>query len=130
MRQNRIGPRAEFRQQENLRINASPNLAEKFHGLKSLTVDLAYYDAGGAHKTSEIKYTVNLANAKSAFSFTCPNHECIGGDFDLSDRLASAVAAGLAFTTGEMCCQGWQSKTTIGSAHCHNVLRYKLNLEY
>jgi hypothetical protein len=130
MQQHKISPRAEYRQQENLRISASPNLAERFHGLKSLTVDLAYYDSGGIHKTGQIKYTVNLANAKSAFSFICPNNECIGGDFDLSQELAEAVAAQLTTATGEACCQGWQSKTTIDSVHCHNILRYKFSLEY
>ncbi|HYT61274.1 MAG TPA: hypothetical protein VEL06_13955 [Haliangiales bacterium] len=130
MQRHKIGPRAEYRQQENLRINASPNLAERFHELKSLKVDLAHYAAGGVHKTSEIKYTVNLANAKSVFSFTCSNNECVGGDFDLSEKLANAVAAHLTTTAGELCCQGWQSKTTIESKHCHNVLRYKLSLEY
>jgi hypothetical protein len=130
MSQHKPSPRAEYRQRENIRINASPNLAEKFGGLKSLTVDMAYYLAGGTRMTTEIKYTVNLANAKSEFWFACPNHECVGGDFDLSEKLASAVAGHLATTTGEMCCQGWQSKSTIESARCHSVLRYKLNLEY
>ena len=123
-------PRAEFRQQENLRINASPNLAEKFPELKSLSVDLTYYDSEELHKASQIKYTVNLNNAKSAFSFMCPNNECVGGDFDLSEKLAGAVAARLATATGEILCQGWQSKTTIDSVHCHKALRYTLKLEY
>jgi hypothetical protein len=126
----RTSPRAEYRQQENLRINAAPNLAEKFCELKSLTVDLEYYDAGGVRRTSALKYRVNLANAKSAFSFACPNNECVGGDFDLSEKLASTVNAHLATATGEMCCQGWQSKTAIDSTRCHSVLRYKLTLEY
>jgi hypothetical protein len=130
MPQIKTSPRAEYRQRENLRINASPNLAVKFRGLKSLTLDLAFYDAEGLHKTSEIKYTVNLANAKSVFSFSCPNNECVGGDFDLSEKLAEAVAAHLTTTSGELRCQGWQSKTTIESTHCHRVLRYKLSLGY
>lgn len=93
-------------------MSASPNLGETFRGLKSLSVDLAYYNAGGTHKTSEIKYSVNLASARSVFLFLCPNHECVGGDFDLSGKLAGAIAAHLTSATGEMCCQGWQSKTT------------------
>lgn len=130
MHQHKTSPRAEYRQQEGLRINASPSLAEKFHELKALTVDLEYYDSGGIHRTSEIKYTVNLANAKSAFSFICPNNECIEGDFDLSQELASAVAARLSVVTGEACCKGWCSKTTIGTMQCGNILRYKLSLGY
>jgi hypothetical protein len=29
-----------------------------------------------------------------------------------------------------MCCQGWQSKTTIDTVPCHNILRYTLSLGY
>lgn len=130
MQTHKLTPRAEYRQQENLRINASPNLAERFPKLKALTVELTHFDAGGVHKTSHIKYTVNLANAKSVFSFTCPNHECVGGDFDMSEPLARAVESRATSAAGELCCQGWQSKTTIHSVYCHNVLRYKLTLVY
>ncbi len=130
MSQHKINPRADFRQQENQRINAAPNLAETFHALKSLSVDLEYYEEGGIRKTAQIKYTVNLTKAKAVFSFPCPSDNCIGGDFDLSEKLASAVDEHLTTATGEICCQGWQSKTTIDSVCCHRVLRYKLNLEY
>ena len=126
----KIGPRAEYRQRESLRINASPNLAERFTELKSLTVELSYFDASGLHRTSQIKYTVNLAHAKSVFSFACPNDECVGGDFDLSQQLAAAVAARRTSVSGESSCQGWQSKATIDSLRCQHLLRYKLSLEY
>jgi len=43
----------------------------------------------------------------------CPNAGCIRGDFDLSDQLAKAVKEHRTTVTAEMCCQGWQSKTTI-----------------
>jgi hypothetical protein len=64
------------------------------------------------------------------FRLDCPNSECIGGDFDLSEALTQTVAAREGTATGEMCCQGWLSKTTIDRLHCHNILRYKLSLEY
>ena len=130
MAQHKTSLREEYRQREKLRINTSPSLAEKFGELKALAVDLEYYDAGGLRKTSEIKYTVNLAHAKSVFSFMCTNSECVGGDFDLSEKLARAVGARLATATGEIACSGWQSKTTIDSVHCGNVLRYRLKLGY
>lgn len=126
----RIGARAEYRQQEGQRIKDSATLANKFHNLKSLTVDLTYYNPEGVTKSSQIKYVVNLDNAKSVFRFHCLNSECVGGDFDLSEELANAVAARRTNTTGEMCCQGWRSKTTIDTHHCHNILRYKLSLAY
>jgi hypothetical protein len=130
MRTQKYDPRAEHRQRQNLRVTSSPNLAEKFRSLKSLEVDLAYYEAGGIRKTSEIKYKVNLANAKSIFSFNCNNHECVGGDFDLTEKLASAIATKLKTTEGEACCQGWRNSVAIDSLRCRNILRYKLSLKY
>src|SRR2546423_13069837 len=109
----RTGARAEHRQLEGLRIRESASLADTFRELKSLTVDLAYYDPEGMTRTSEIKYTVNLANAKSVFCFNCTNSECVRGDFDLSQDLARAVGSRQTSVTGEMSCQGWRSKTTI-----------------
>ena len=130
MHPRRIDLRAEHRQQENIRINASPNLAKAFENLKSLTVELQYFDAGAERKISEIKYTVNLENAKSIFSFSCPNSECVRGDFDLTEKLATAIASRVKSTDGEACCQGWRSKTTIDSVRCLDVLRYKFSMTY
>ncbi len=129
-RHKKIGPREEYRQQESQRINSSVSLSEKFQKLTSLVVELAYYDARSTTRKSEIKYTFNLQTAKSVFYFNCPNDECVGGDFDLSADLAKAVAERRTFITGQACCQGWLSKTTIDKIHCHNVLRYKLTLAY
>jgi hypothetical protein len=64
------------------------------------------------------------------FRFNCPNTECVRGDFDLTEELADAVKARRTTVTGEMVCQGWRSRTTIDTVHCHNVLRYKLTLTY
>jgi hypothetical protein len=130
MNYHKIGARAEYRQQEGQRILNSASLANKFQQLKSLTVDLTYYDPEGVTKSSAIKYTVNLDNAKSVFRFDCQNGECIRGDFDLSAELTKAVDAHHSIATGEMCCQGWRSKATIDTVPCHNILRYKLSLGY
>ena len=129
-RYKKVGPREEYRQQEGERIKNSVSLSEKFRNLKSLTVELAYYDQGSASKSSGMKYTFNLESAKSVFHFNCPNDECVRGDFDLSDELAKAVAERRTTATGESCCQGWLSKTTIDKIRCHNVLRYTLSLAY
>ena len=130
MYRQRTGARFEHREQESQRVKDSPSLASRFRKLKSLTVDLSYYDPEGVSKNSQVKYTVNLANAKSVFRFNCPNSECIRGDFDLTEKLAKAVAAHRTTVTGEMTCQGWRSKTTINSVRCANILRYKLTLVY
>jgi hypothetical protein len=126
----RNSARGEYHLQENQRVVESPSLADRFQQLKSLTVDLAYYDPKGLARSSQIKYTVNLAHAKSVFRFACHNNECVRGDFDLSDLLARGVEAQETSVAGEICCQGWRSKTTIDSVACHNLLRYKLSLTY
>ena len=130
MRHQKFTTRADYRQQESERTKESVTLSEKFRELKSLTVELAYFGSDGVTRNSQIKYTVNPDHAKSVFRFDCLNDECIRGDFDLSEALARAVAARRTTATGEMCCQGWLSKTTIDRIHCHNILRYKLSLEY
>ena len=130
MQNQRHSPRAEYRQQENQRVNDSANLAEKFHDLKSLTVDLAHFAPVSLAKTSEIKYTVNLAHAKAVFRVYCTNDECVGGDFDLSAALADAVAAHHTTASGEAICQGWRSKSSYDRTPCNNILRYRLSLGY
>jgi hypothetical protein len=123
-------PRREYREQESQRVEDSATLAEAFRDLKSLTVNLAYFSPGSFKRDSEIKYTVNLAHAKARFRFSCPNEQCVGGDFDLSAALAKAVAAHRDTLSGEVTCEGWRCQTAIGQLHCHRILRYKLSAEY
>jgi hypothetical protein len=130
MHHQKVGARAEYRQQQGQRVRDSGTLADKFPQLKSLTVDLRYYDSEGVTQSSQIRYTVNLTNAKSLFRFDCQNDQCVRGDFDLSDEITSAVAAQQTTATGELCCQGWLDKNTVGTAHCRKILRYKLSLAY
>jgi hypothetical protein len=126
----KLGPRAEYLQEQNQRVKDSASLQERYRELKSLTVEIAYFDEGGFVRRGEMKYTVNLAHAKSLFRFSCPNNECVSGDFDLSRELANAIAGRQEFTSGELICQGWRSRTTIDSVLCRNVLRYKLSIGY
>lgn len=130
MHQQRHGPRAEYRQEEGQRVKDSATLGEVFQKLKRLTVSLEYSDPQGVAKSKQVKYEVNLANAKSVFRFNCLNDECVRGDFDLSDELAKAVNQRRNSVSGEVVCQGWRSRTTIDSVHCHNILRYTLSLGY
>jgi hypothetical protein len=123
-------PRKEYRQQESQRVEDSATLAQTFQDLKSLTLNLAYFRPGSFTRNSEVKYTVNLANAKSRFRFCCPNEQCVGGDYDLSNALAEAVAAHQTSISGELICQGWRCQTAIGQERCHHILRYKLSAEY
>ena len=126
----KFNPRAECRQKENLRLQASASLASTFHDLKSLTVDLVHLAPGGRTKACEMKYTVNLSHAKSLFRFSCPNEECVAGDFDLSTELANAINARQPIVAGELTCNGWHSKTEIDRVRCNRILHYKLNVGF
>jgi hypothetical protein len=126
----REGLRFEYREQEGQRVKESPSLSDRFPQLKSLAVDIGFYNAAGVTKNTQIKYMPNLEKAKSVFRIDCPNNGCIGGDFDLSEQLVKAVAEHRTTVTAEMSCQGWQSKTTVDAVHCHNILRYTLSLAY
>ena len=130
MHHRKLGPRAEYRRQESERVKNSATLAERFQQLKSLTADLAYFGPGSLTRSTRLKYTFNLACAKSVFRFDCPNPECVKGDFDLSADLANAVAAHRSTLSGEVVCQGWRNKTTIDKVPCGHVMRYKLTAGY
>lgn len=126
----KISPRAEHRLREIQRVNNSASLAEKFPMLKSLRVDLAYFDPRGLTKTGELRYKVNVAHAKSVFSFSCQSGECLGGDFDLSDAVTEAVAHRRKSAEGEIRCQGTRKGPKESKRPCHNLLRYRLTLGY
>ena len=127
---NRLGPRAEYREQQARRVIASPSLAEKFHKLKSLTVSVVHYDPTGLTQYRQLTYDVNLGHAKSVFRLDCTNEECVHGDYDLTHELASAAAHRVTTAKGELRCDGWQSKAQIKKTKCRHVLRYQLKLGY
>ena len=123
-------PRTEYRQQKNQCVQDSPSLEARFPELKTLTVKLAHFDATGSRKGGALKYTVNMAHAKSLFRFDCGNAECLCGDFDLSDALAKAVTGRRKLAVGEMRCQGYRKKANLDKVPCQILLRYKLSLLY
>ena len=126
----KANPRAEYRLRETERVNNSVSLAEKFPKLKSLTVNLVYFDTDGLKKTGEVRYKVNVQHAKSVFSFVCPNAECVGGDFDLSGAVTHAVKGRRKVEEGEIRCQGIRIKAKKENMPCQNLLRYKFTLGY
>jgi hypothetical protein len=124
-------PRAEYRLLQRQRIDDSPVLALKFPKLKTLSLDLEYFDANGVTRNGGMKYQVNVEHAKSLFCFACPNGECVGGDFDLTEALAQAIAGGQKLVTGEARCPGVRHiKARKIQVPCQNILRYKLTLKY
>lgn len=130
MRHEKFTPREDYRLRQWQRTDESVTLSEKFRELKSLTVEFGYFGSDGLSRNRHIKYTVNPVRAKSVFRLDCANDECVFGDFDLSEALARMVAERQATANGELRCQGWLNQTTIDRIPCHQILRYKLSLEY
>jgi hypothetical protein len=126
----KANPRAEYRLREIQRVNGSVSLAEKFPKLKSLRVDLTYFEPDGLTRTGEVRYKVNVDHAKSVFSFVCQNGECLAGDFDLSGAVAEAVAKRRKNVEGEIRCHGSRVMPKSDTMPCRNLLRYKLALGY
>jgi|SRR4051812_26334573 len=124
-------PRTEYRLLRTEQVNSSATLSEKFPALKALIVTVDYFDSTGETRHSGMKYNVNLAHAKSLFCFNCVNADCAGGDYDLSERLAGAIATTRKLVEGELRCQGTRhSKERKIDWPCQSILRYKLTLRY
>jgi hypothetical protein len=123
-------PRQEYRLKQRDQIEASPLMAKKFPRLKTLTVTLKYFNSTGTIKHGEMRCKLNVEYAKSALWFACPGVECLGGDFDLSETLAQAVAARRKVLAGELRCQGTRKRGDRERESCQTLLRYKLNLNY
>ena len=123
-------PRQEYRLKQREEIEASPFIGNKFPKLKGLKVTLEYYEATGTTKNGQLKCKLNVAHARSKLWFACPGVECMGGDFDLSEALAKAVAERRKLATGELRCQGTRKRGDHDWVACPTLLRYKLNLNY
>jgi hypothetical protein len=130
MRHHKLSPRVEYRTQESQRVSRSTLLREQFGQLKAMTVDYEYFSPEGNTRNRQIKYTVNLEQARSVFRLECLNHECVGGDYDLTEVLATAVTARQATVAGERRCQGWLNRNTIDQVRCGHIIRFQLNFEY
>jgi hypothetical protein len=122
--------RQEYRLKQRAQIEAAPVMAKKFPRLKSLKLTLEYFDAAGTTKNGEMKCKVNVEHAKSVLWFACPGVGCTGGDFDLSEALAKAVAGRSKVATGELRCQGTRERGERERVPCQTLLRFKLNLAY
>jgi hypothetical protein len=126
----RRSPRQEYRLKQREWIEASPLMAKKFPKLKGLRVMLEFFDSAGNTKQGEMKCKLNVEHAKSALWFACPGVECTGGDFDLSQALAKAVAGRSKIAAGELRCQGTRKRGDREPVVCGTVLRYKFTLIY
>src|SRR5258705_10953889 len=130
IRPDKMDAPTEYRVRQTQRVTDSPSLADRFPELKSLSLELGHYDSEGVSRASQIKYTLNLKQARSVFRVDCVNKDCVHGDFDLSQEISNAVNSRTEAVAGELRCHGWLSKTTIDRVRCGKILRYRLNLAY
>jgi hypothetical protein len=127
----KLNARAEYRLLQNARIAESATLAAKFPKLRSLSVDLTYFDKTGNTRQGGMKYKVNVEHAKSMFYFACMGTDCAGGDFDLTKELAKAVTGKRKLIEGEMRCQGIRhNKERKEDIPCQSLLKYKVEICY
>jgi hypothetical protein len=124
----KVNPRVAYRLKQRELIEASPLMAKKFPRLKGVRVTLEYFNAAGTVRNGGMKCTLNVAHAKSVLWFACPGAECTGGDFDLSEALAQAVAGRQKSATGQLRCQGTRKRGDSEVVACGTLLHYKLNL--
>ncbi len=122
--------RQEYRFKQQEQIDASPLLSKKYPRLKAFRADLEFFDATGTTRNGGMKCRLNVEHAKSALWFACPGVECLGGDFDLSQVLAQAVAARRKVVSGELRCQGTRKRGDRDREPCGTLLRYRLSLAY
>ncbi len=127
----KVSPRVQYRLQQTERINGSPNLAEKYPKLKKLQINVEHFDSAGIGRDGGMKYRINLEHAKSIFCINCIYQDCAGGDFELSEVLASAIGHKRKVAEGEMRCQGIRSNPNVKKAGpCQGILRFKFTLGY
>jgi hypothetical protein len=124
-------PRDEHRLLERQRVADSASLAQTFPSLKSLKVELEFFDSKGYTRNGGMTYRANLEHAKSVFCFNCVNQDCVAGDYDLSENLSAAILAKRKTVTAELRCQGIRhNKERKSQTPCQSILRYKLSLAY
>ena len=115
----KLGPRAEYRQKQGRRVEASKTLAKTYSKLKALTVSVGYYAPESKVPQRQMTYDVNIGFAKSVFRLACSNMDCVRGDHELTEELSKAIAHRIKKVEGEQCCQGWLSKDTIKKTKCN-----------
>jgi hypothetical protein len=126
----KLTPAQEYQLRQAERMQNSPMLLAKFPHLKFLKVHLLYFDPSGLTQIGELKYSVNVSNAKCMFVFACRNAACACSHYDLSAAFANALHSRSKKVGGEVRCEGTRTRVKGEELPCGNLLRYKLTLGY
>jgi len=122
--------RKENRKEKFAQVEKSASLAVIYPRLKTLVVDLLYFDRDIVSWGHGLRYRANLETAKSMLHFNCPSPLCKGGGFDLSKDLSSAVAERQKSFEGSVRCLGVRDEITGKRTACESVLHFKMNLAF
>jgi hypothetical protein len=112
------------------RIEKSATLAVMYPGVKTLAINLLYFDRGIVARGHGLRYRANLQTAKSMLHFNCTSLLCKDGGFDLSAHLSSAVAQSRKSIVGAMHCPGFRDQETGKPAACESILHFKITLAF
>src|SRR5579872_5517326 len=130
----RVRPKAELRKADRRRAfdraEKSLSLARAYPQLKSLSVDLLYFDREIVSFGHGLRYRANLETAKSMLQFTCPSGLCHRGGFDLSTGLNSAIAERRKGLDGELHCHGSRYEESGKTVPCESILHFKMILAF
>ena len=122
--------RKENRRETFAQVEKSATVAVQYPQLKSLAVDLLYFDREIVSRGQGLRYRANLETAKSMLHFNCPSTMCKDGGFDLSRNLSSAVAEHQKSVEGAVRCLGFRDQEIGKTAPCESVLHFKMNLAF
>lgn len=127
-------PKAElrkaYRRKAFERAEKSPSLAMAYPRLKTLSMDLLYFDHEIVSFGHGLRYRANLETAKSMLQFTCPSTLCHRGGFDLSNELSCAIAERRKAVEGEVHCHGSRHQETGKAVPCESILHFKMILTF
>jgi hypothetical protein len=110
------------------RVEKSASLAVKYPRLKALKMNLLYFDREIVSRGQGILYRANVETAKSMLHFNCPSSLCLGGGFDLSNDLRTAVAGLRKSIVGVRHCCGFRDEETGKTVPCKSILHFKMTL--
>ena len=122
--------RKAYRRKAFERAEKSPSLAMAYPQLKTLSVDLLYFDREIVSFGHGLRYRANLETAKSMLQFTCPSTLCHRGGFDLSNELSCAVAKRRKALDGEVHCHGSRDQESGKTVPCESILHFKMILTF
>lgn len=112
------------------RVEKSTSLAVRYPQLKTLTVNLLYFDRDIVPWGHGLLYRANLQTARSLLHFHCPSSCCNGGGFDLSKHLNSAVAEHRKSIDCQVPCRGSRDQESGKMVRCESVLHFKMSLTF